>query len=123
LVSFEEFQMKVQQGWVATSVPDGARVCLHHVARFTARDVSVEGPESEFVKDVANAIEELNGRPTAQERLIEAIKELRGQDTPALRQQLRKAYAALPAYCRKYIVGSRMEQRRDIQRLLEAEEE
>jgi hypothetical protein len=123
LVSFEEFQTRVQQGWVVTSVPDGARVCLHHVARFTAHDVSVEGPESEFVKDVANAIEELNGRPTAQARLIEALRELRGQDTPALRRQLREAYATLPAYYRKYVFGSRMERHRDIQRLLEAEEE
>src|SRR5262245_54041143 len=50
LVPFEEFRRKVQQGWVVTSVPDGATVSIHHVARFTARDVSVEGPEAEFVK-------------------------------------------------------------------------
>jgi hypothetical protein len=122
LVSFEEFRTKVQQGWVVTSVPDGATVCIHHLVRFTARDVFVEGPESEFVKDVANAIEELNGRPTAQARLIDAIAGLRERDTPELRLQLRQAYADLPAYCRKYIFGSRMEKRKDIQRLLEAEE-
>jgi hypothetical protein len=122
LVPFEEFRTKVRQGWVVTSVPDGARVDVHHVARFTARDVSVEGPESEFVKDVANAIEELNGRPTAQARLIEAMTGLRGQDTPELRQQLRRSYADLPAYYRKYIFGSRMERHKDIQRHLESEE-
>ena len=60
-------------------------------------------------------IQELNGRPTAQERLIEAIGRLREQDAPEHRQQLRQAYADLPAYCRKYIFGSRMEQRKDIQ--------
>jgi hypothetical protein len=123
LVSFEEFQTKVQQGWVVTSVPESATICIHHVARFTARSVSVEGPESEFIKDVANAIEELNGRPTAQARLIEAIKGVREDDTPELRKQLRQAYADLPAYWRKYIFGSRMERCRDIQRLLEQEPE
>jgi hypothetical protein len=123
LVPFAEFVEKVEDGWVVTSVPDGATVHIHHVARFTAKDVYVEGPESEFVKDVASAIEELNGRPTAQERLIEAIAGLSKENTPELREQLRQAYRNLPAYCRKYIFGSRMEQKKDIQRLLEMDEQ
>lgn len=118
LVSFEEFRWQVEQGKVVTSVPDGATVSIHHVARLTAHDVFVEGPEAEFVKDVANAIEELNGRPTAQERLIQAIKGLREQDSPEMRRLLEQAYEDLPAYCRKYIFGSRMEKKKDIQRLL-----
>src|SRR5262249_55379018 len=121
LVTFAEFVQKVRDGWVVTSVPDGAIVSIHHVARFTVANVTVEGPEEEFVKDVANAIEELNGRPTAQAQLVEAIRGLRAGVTPELRGQLRQAYAALPAYCRKYIFGSRMEQYKDIQRLLEGE--
>ena len=104
-----------------TSVPDGATVSIHHVARFTVSGVAVEGPEEEFVKDVANAIEELNGRPTAQARLVEAISGLRKQDTPDLRGEFRRAYADLPAYRRKYVFGSRMEKYQDLQRLLEGE--
>jgi uncharacterized protein (TIGR02996 family) len=122
LVTFEEFREKVRDGWVVTSIPDGATVEIHNVARFTVSGISVFGPEEEFVKEVANAIEELNGRPTAQDRLIKAIGELREQDTPELRTEFRRAYADLPAYYRRVIFGSRMEKHKDIQRLLDAEE-
>jgi uncharacterized protein (TIGR02996 family) len=74
------------------------------------------------LKDVANAIEELNGRPTAQARLLRAIGELRQQDSPELRREFRRAYADLPAYLRTYIFGSRMQKYTDLQRLLESEE-
>jgi hypothetical protein len=46
LVPFEEFKQKVRDGWVVTSIPDGARVDIHHVARFTVRGVSVFAGES-----------------------------------------------------------------------------
>jgi hypothetical protein len=122
LVTFEEFEQKVRGGWVVTSVPDGATVSIHHVARFTVSGVFVEGPEEELIKDVANAIEELNGRPTAQARLVKAIHGLREGVTPDLRRQFRRAYSDLPAYCRKYVFGSRMEKYKDLRQLLEGEE-
>jgi uncharacterized protein (TIGR02996 family) len=122
LVTFAEFKEKVRDGWVVTSIPDGARVNIHNVAFFTVSGVSVNGPEEEFVKDVANAIEELNGRPTAQARLIQAIGGLREQDTPELRSEFRRAYADLPAYLRRYFFGSRRERHTDLQRLLDGDE-
>jgi hypothetical protein len=122
LVTFEQFKQKVRDGWVVTSVPEGATISIHHVGRFKVGDVWIEGPEEELVKDVGNAIEELNGRPTAQARLVKAIRGLREQDTPELRSEFRRAYADLPAYCRKYVFGSRMEKYTDLQRLLDSEE-
>ncbi len=122
LVPFEEFKAKVRDGWVVTSIPEGAIVTIHHVGRFTVSNVSIEGPEEELVKDVANAIEELNGRPTAQERLIQTIRMLREQVTPEVCGQFREAFAALPAYCRKYVFGSRMEKYTDLQKLLHENE-
>ena len=121
LVTFAEFAQKVVEGWVVTSVPEGATGDIHHVARFTISGVHVEGPETEFVKDVANAIDELNGRPTAQARLVEAIRGLRIGETLELVEEFRKAYSDLPAYRRKYIFGSRMEKYKEIQRFLEGE--
>jgi hypothetical protein len=122
LVTFAEFVQKVHAGWVVTSLPEGATVCIHHLARFTATEITVEGTETEFIKDVANAIEELNGRPTAQARLVEAIQGLRTGITPERTEMFRSAYAALPAYCRKYTFGSRMEKYKDFQQLLENDE-
>ena len=118
LVTLDEFHQKVRNGWVVTSVPEGAKISIFHLARFTATDITIEGPEEEFVKDVVNAIDELNGRPTAQERLIDAIKRYPEEDSFELRQEMRKAYSDLPAYCRKYTFGSRMEKRKNIQQVI-----
>jgi hypothetical protein len=61
---------------------------------------------------------ELNGRPTAQERLIDAIKKYPEEDSFELRQTIRQAYSDLPAYRRKYTFGSRMEKRKNIQQVI-----
>ncbi len=119
LVTFEGFREKVREGWVVTSIPEGARVSIVNVCSFTAINVSVAGPEEELIKDVAAAIGEMNGRPTPQQRLIEAIKGLREQETPELQDRFRQAFADLPSYRRKYTFGSRMEKYTDLQRLLD----
>lgn len=118
LVTFEDFKEKVRSGWVVTSISEGAFVDIHNVARFTVSGISVMGPEEEFIKDVASAIEELNDRPTAQERLLKTIAGLCEQDTPELRKEFRRAYADLPAYYRTLIFGSRMQKFTDLQGLL-----
>src|SRR5437660_780049 len=56
LVTFEGFKEKIRNGWVVTSIPEGAPVHIHNVVSFTVSRVYVLGPEEEFVKDVADAI-------------------------------------------------------------------
>lgn len=84
LVSLDEFRQKVHEGWVVTSIPDGAEISIFHLARFTATDISTVSAEDGFIKDVVNAIDELNGRPTTQYRLIDAMKKYRKDDSSEL---------------------------------------
>lgn len=119
LITFEEFVAKTKSGWVTNTVPAGRTFGIHHLAYMTVTASEPEGTIDDLVKDVRNAIEELNGRPTAQERIADAIRAIAENETHEARAAFISAYADLPCFHRKYIFGSRMEKHKDIQRLLE----
>lgn len=122
LVPFDEFVRKVAAGWVVTSVPEGAWVSIHDVARFRVSDVQVIGAEAELVKDVAGAIDELNGRGSPLWRVLKLIMAVRDSgDLAAHLYALRQAYADLPAYQRRYAFGSRGERYRYIRAALDGD--
>jgi hypothetical protein len=123
LVTFEEFVAKTQWGWVTNTVSPGRTLGLHHLVDVTVTTSEPAGTIDDLVKDVLNPIEELNGRPTAQERIAEAIKAFAENDTPTVRAAFLSAYSDLPCFHRKYIFGSRMEKHKDIQRLLKPKED
>ena len=119
LITFDEFIAKTKWGWVTNAVPVGRTLGIHHLLDLTVAASEPAGTIDDLVKDVRNAIEELNGRPTAQERIIEAIKAFNENDNPDARAAFLSAYEDLPCFHRKYIFGSRMEKHKDVQRLLE----
>jgi hypothetical protein len=118
LMTFEDFKQKVAEGWVTRSLPEGAIVGVGKFAWFTANEVRIEGEPSDLIKDVANALAELNGRPTAIMRLTVAMRRLKEQDDRDVRLELRRAYDDLPAYDRQFVFGSHMEGRKDVQRII-----
>src|SRR5579872_4240187 len=63
LVDFEEFKRKVRSGWVVTRPPEGAEVHVSLLAAFKACDAYYWVEPRELVKEVADEIEALNGRP------------------------------------------------------------
>lgn len=74
-------------------------------------------PES-FLLEVADRIEELNGRPTTVRRCHEAIRHYRQQPTELSREALRQAYLAIPAHLRIYALGDMDRQDRPLRILL-----
>ena len=118
LTTFDEFIDKAKRGWVTNAVPAGRTLGIHHLVNLTVTASEPAGTMDDLIKDVRNALEELNGRPTAQERVIEAIKAFKKCDTPEVRSAFISAYADLPCFHRKYIFGSRMEKHKDIQQVL-----
>jgi hypothetical protein len=118
LTTFDEFVEKTKTGWVTNSVPPGQRLGVHHLLDITVSASEPAGTMEDLIKDVRSALEELNGRPTAQARVVEAIKAFKKSDTPEARSAFISAYADLPSFHRKYIFGSRMEKHKDIQQLL-----
>ena len=67
LVDFEEFKDKVRRGWVVTQPPEGAQVSVSFLAQFKAADARFWIEPDEFVKEIADEIEGLNGRPTTRD--------------------------------------------------------
>lgn len=74
-------------------------------------------PES-FLLEVADRVEELNGRPTAGSRLREAIRRFVGEPSQANRELLRKAYLAVPQHLRIFVLGDMDRQDRPLRILL-----
>ena len=105
LVSFDRFIKKVRQGWVVTTIPEGAEVSLSGLIAFKAGEVMNFVKEEEFVKEVADEIERLNGRTTSADKCREAYKEFLEKQTEDARERLREAYESIPEHNRRYVLG------------------
>lgn len=104
LVDFEEFKEKVRQGWVRTKVPVGARISsMLSTLNFTATDVRGGVEESEFVKQVADEIASLNGKPTSANICRDCLREYQESPTEERKQRLRTAYENVPAHMRRFL--------------------
>ncbi len=118
LCTFAEFLQKIETEWVVNTVPVGDTLGIHHFARFRIAEWHASGTMNDLVKNVRCAIDELNGRPTAQERVIHAMKAYREQETEEHFQTLRTAFEDMPSFYRIYTFGSRFERHHEIQKRL-----
>lgn len=103
LCSLAEFKAKVASGWVASSVPDGARVSNLELGSFEVRNVDLL-PGDLLVAAVADEIAELAGRPTTSDRCRVALEALLANPRDErLRTALREAYFAVPEHLRMFL--------------------
>lgn len=104
-VDLDGLHAKIDSGWVATSIADGARASAHEVAswRFTDPMTWVSGEE--LLGEVADAIESLNGRPDSTDRCLQAARQYVRSRAEPDRLALRAAYEAIPAHQRIYALG------------------
>ena len=103
LVTFEEFKNKVAQGWVVTTLPEGARVSTAPGIYFTASDVKSIIEEQEFIKQVADEIRELNGEPTSRQICHEALLRYKKENSEEAKNNLRECYLAVPKHMRRFL--------------------
>ena len=118
LCTFDEFVGKVRSGGVTNHVPSGKPFEIHHLIRILVDDSQSHGTRDDLIKDVRSAIDELNGRETAQNRFIFALKKYRAESTPENLVELRLEHESLPSYYYQYTFGSRFERFPEIQELL-----
>ena len=104
LVDFEGFKQKVSEGWVVTKLPNNAPVSISRLARFTATEVQASVKEDEFVKEVADAIEELNGRPTSTHKCRAAFQRFQEEHSEVARQQVQETYEGVPEHLRWFLL-------------------
>ncbi len=106
LVTFEQFRAKVRQGWVVTQIPEGARVGMMVSGTFfTATNVSASVEPEEFIKEVADEIRILNGKPDTLTLAHEAFQAYCAAPNDRTKTALRAAYEAVPAHRRIYLGG------------------
>ena len=119
LQNLEEFRQKIESRWVTNSVPISETLYIHHFATLTVSGCDTHGSMDDLLKNVYSAIEELNGRVTAQDKFAFAIKAFREDSTDKNLQALKAAHEELPRYYYRYILGSRFERYPEIVNLLE----
>ena len=122
LVTFEEFKQKVRSGWVVTQPPPDAKVSVSFLASFTATDASYWVEPEEFIKEVADTIEELNDRPTTGARCFAAWTAYGESPSDATKEALRAAYEAVPAHNRVFVLGDQDRKDHPIRRVLYPEQ-
>jgi len=104
LVDFEGFKEKVRQGWVRTRVPNGARIStMLSTLNFTVSEVRGGVEESEFVKQVADEIAALNGRPTSADICQSCLRKYQESPTEEHKAALRAAYDNVPVHMRRFL--------------------
>jgi len=104
LVDFEGFKQKIMQGWVVTTLPNNAPVSVSPLVRFIATEIQTFVKEDEFIKEVADAIEELNGRPTSMDKCQEAFQRFQNEQSEEAIQHLEEAYEAVAEHLRWFVV-------------------
>jgi len=104
LVNFEEFKNKVSQGWVVTEVPKGARISCHHLY-YGNSTLEFYIEIDEFVKEVEDTIDLLQGKQTVAESCIQAFARFITLPTKKNKSSLREAYNAIPKHLRIYVLG------------------
>lgn len=104
LVDLEGFKAKVRSGWVRTSLPQGARVSMMvSDVHFNVTNVNVQVEEEEFIVEVEDELQRLNGLPTTAQLCQQALETYRQNPNRENKEQLRRAYEAVPKHRRKYL--------------------
>ena len=103
-VDFEGFKQKINQGWVVTTLPNNASVSVSRLVRFTATEMQTFVKEEEFIKEVADAIEELNGRPTTMDKCQKAFQRFQEKHSEEARRQVQETYEAVPEHLRWFVL-------------------
>lgn len=105
LVTLGEFEEKLRCGWVATTLPEGARASAHDLAAWKFSEPCVWHTPEELLAEVRDTIDELNGRPDSIGRCLAAVETFLADRTEPHRAAAREAYLAIPATRRRYALG------------------
>lgn len=104
-VDLDGLREKLASGWVATRLEAGAQASAHHLASWTFRKPQSWVSAEELLGEVADDIDELNGRPDSTGRCLQALDRFLETRTEADRGALRDAYLAVPEHVRHYALG------------------
>lgn len=105
LIEFEEFKSKVASGWVRTTVPADSRISIFPLGDVTTTEEINYVQEEELIKEVRDAIEGMNDRPTTSQICLQRYQEYQNQPTAEGKKKLKDAYENMPSHKRCYVLG------------------
>ncbi|MEV0827327.1 NADAR family protein [Nonomuraea rubra] len=105
LTDLDGLRRHLETGWVATSIPRGAQASAHQLASWKMAKPSMHLTAEDLLGQVADAIEELNGRPGSAGRCWLAIERYLETRSEEDRLAVRAAYLAVPEIDRLSALG------------------
>ncbi len=105
LVTLNQFRDKVKSGWVVTELPKSAKVSIFPLGNYTATNTNSYIKPEELIKEIADAINELNGKPTTSGLCREAFDNYQKEPTEANKTRLKATYETVPEHNRIFILG------------------
>jgi len=104
-LNFDEFVEKVNSGWVVTKVPEDATVSRHHSFYGTSDGLNTYIDESEFIKEVKDTLNKLQGKKTSSIRCREAFNDYLHSPNENNAEILKEAYNVMPNHLKRYVLG------------------
>ncbi|MFC5821919.1 NADAR family protein [Nonomuraea harbinensis] len=105
LTDLDGLRRHLETGWVATSLKPGQWASAHQLASWKLAEPSMSVTADDLLGQVADAIEQLNGRPDSSRRCWLAIEKYMDTRSEEDRRALRQAYQAIPEIDRIYVLG------------------
>lgn len=101
-ITFEAFLEEIARGEIRTNIPKDTTIYIYPIVSFTVKDVYCDVMEEEFVKEVRDEIEQLNGRPTTLDLCRTAFRYWHEHKSEQALEKLKAAYEAVPAHNRRF---------------------
>jgi hypothetical protein len=107
---------KIPSGWVATTLPEGAKASAHFLVSWNFGSPTHVSADDLYA-EVCDTVERLAGRPTSLDRCLEALDRLSDTRLESDRQILADAYLAVPSANRMFMLGDQDNKDRPVRML------
>ena len=95
----------MERGILRTEIEEKERIYIPEIASFIACDVLPIAKENEVLKEIADIIRELNGKPTTSDLCLTAYQRYLDAPTEENRLQLKSAYEMIPKHLDCWLLG------------------
>tara|TARA_R110002072_G_scaffold245541_1_gene404807 strand:- start:50 stop:604 length:555 start_codon:yes stop_codon:yes gene_type:complete len=121
-VDFEGFIDKVNSGRVVTKIPKGEDISRFHSFFGKSDGLNTYIDEREFIKEVKDTLDQLQGRTSSSERCRDAFIKYLQFPSVDNANKLKEEYTSTPEHLRRYVLGDMDSKDGPIKYVLEGKE-
>ncbi len=104
-VDFEGFVDKVRAGRIVTRLPQCVNISRFHSFTGTSDSIETYVEEEEFIKEVRDTLDNLQGKPNSGQRCKDSLKAFLEVPSEENSQRLIENYQLIPNHLKEYILG------------------